>query len=80
MQNFLTAFAETFRAGGILMAPLTVLAFYLYFSGIGLCARLAKIKRICDSDGLFRSAFEEFPEGAIWRATPRQSSRASEWS
>ena len=59
MQNFLTAFAETFRAGGILMAPLAVLAFYLYFSGIGLCARLAKIKRICDSDGLFRSAFED---------------------
>ncbi len=60
MQGFLTAFAETFRAGGVLMAPLALLAFYLYFSGIGVCVRLAKIKRICDSDGLFCAAFGEF--------------------
>lgn len=60
MQNFLTAFIETFTAGGILMVPLAALAFYLYYSGIGICIKMARIERICASDKLFHSAFENF--------------------
>ena len=42
------------------MAPLAALAFYLYYSGVGICVKMARIDRICASDSLFESAFETF--------------------
>ena len=67
MEDFFKAFCETFQAGGLLMAPLAVLAFYLYYSGVGVCIRLSKIKRVCDSDELFDAALitsRELPHDA----------------
>ena len=60
MEDFFKAFCETFQAGGLLMVPLAVLAFYLYCSGVGVCIRLSKIKRVCDSDELFDAALKSF--------------------
>ena len=60
MEDFFKAFCETFQAGGLLMVPLAVLAFYLYYSGVGVCIRLSKIKRVCDSDELFDAALKSF--------------------
>ena len=67
MQEFLSTYAEVFRAGGFLMYPLALLAFYLYFSGFEICFRMARWNKICSRGELFGEAYavflnDEFPD------------------
>ena len=60
MREFIYIYAEVFKAGGILMYPLALLAFYLYFSGFEICFRMARWNKICSDGKLFGEAYEEF--------------------
>ena len=60
MREFATAFFETFVSGGWLMAPIALLAFYLYFSAFRICFRLRGFLKICSDDALFARAYADF--------------------
>lgn len=62
------------------MAPLAVLAFYLYYSGVGVCIRLSKIKRVCDSDELFDAALKNFITSRELPHDAKKISRGLEWN
>ncbi len=60
MSDFFYSAIELLKAGGVLMAPLAALAFYLYYLGFEICFKVIRWNRICAKTECFDSAFSAF--------------------
>jgi len=59
-ESFINLFINTFISGGILMYPLAILAFYLYFSAFKIFFQLRGKARLCANKKEFKTAYNSF--------------------
>ncbi len=60
MDSFFSMFFRIMESGGVLMLPLLILAFYLYYSAFSICFRMLALNRICSGSASFAVAYGNF--------------------